>query len=334
MAPALGLPVATAIAAAMRRVASAGADPPTTIDRDLLDAAWTHLLGRSEPLDQDAIPPLTTEELAAAVPDRGARELALRFVVAAALHEARLVSRRLAVAREIAAAWSFTVAQFEQLAVTVEARLDEVIADVMRPDRPSFGAPFDAAQPTAALRQYANGHADPALVARYRALAARPPRTFGRAFHDLYLANRFRFPGEAGALHEAAAVPHDATHVLTSYATTAQDELLVATFIAAMRGDDDVTGFALTALYLWHLGLHFGAQAGGDHGWLEPAKFSLAWERGRATRVDLFGPQFVFWDNLDRYVDDVRRWAGVGPPQRRGPAEGPGIIGPRPSPLQ
>jgi hypothetical protein len=283
------------------------------------------LLGRSEPLDPDTLPSLSPEALAAAIPDRATRETALRFLVAAALHEGALVSRRLVVAREIAAAWSLTVGQVEQVAVLVETRLEEMIADAMRPDRHALGTPFDTALAAAALRRYENGHADPALVARYRALAVRPPHTFGRAFHNLYETSRFSFPGEPGALDEAAAAPHDSAHVLAGYATSLRGELLLATFNAAMRGDDDVAGFALTVLSVWHWGLYLDEhnEAGGT--WLELEPFAVAWERGRAARVDLYGEEFAFWDNVDRDLDELRRWAGIGPPQLRAD-NGHGII--------
>ncbi|HTJ25964.1 MAG TPA: hypothetical protein VMA36_07355 [Candidatus Limnocylindria bacterium] len=323
MAPALGLSVATTIVAAMRRVATAdGADVPTGIDRHLIEAAWTQLLGRSEPLDQDGLPVPSADALAAAIPDDTTRRYALRFLVASALHEARFLSRRLAVVREIAAAWSLTVAQIEEMAVRVETRLDAMVADALRPDRVPLGAP--PLQPRDGA-----GTEDAALVARYRALAVRPPHTFGRAFHNLYVTSRFRFPGELGALDETTAVPHDSAHVLAAYATSPRAELLLATFIAAMRGDADVAGFPLTVLAVWHVGLHFGALAETEDHWLTLEPFAAAWERGRDAGVDLFGPEFVFWESIDRDVDELRRATGIRPLPRRGAANGHGIIGPR-----
>jgi hypothetical protein len=324
MVPVLGLPVATAIVAAMRRVATAdGADNPTEIDRHVIQAAWTQLLGRSEPLNQDTLSTPSADDLEGAIPDDDTREYAVRFLVAAALHEGRFLSRRLAVVRAIAAAWSITVAQVEELAVRVETRLDAILADASRPDRNPLAT--KRLQP----RNAVNRNEDAGIVARYRALAVRPPHTFGRAFHNLYVTSCFRFPGEAGALEEPAAVPHDSAHVLTAYATSPRAELLLATFIAAMRGDADVAGFPLTVLAVWHVGLHFDALAGKEDRWLKLEPFSIAWERGCDARVDLFGAGFVFWESIDRDVDELRRATGIRPVQRYDAKNGQGIINAR-----
>jgi hypothetical protein len=328
-APVIDLSVATAIVVAMRRVAAAGEiDARATIDRELIAAAWTHLLGRPEPLDQDRLPHRSNEELAQAILDAPTRELALRFLVVAALVEGHTDPRRLAVVREIAAAWSLTPGHVAQLAATVDGRLNLAIADMMRLDRTPLGLPFDRRRATTASDAYENGHAEPALAARFRALAARPPRTLGRAFYDHYLANNFRFPGERGALADATATPHDAAHVLSGYTSSAQGELLVATFTAAMH-QDDVSGAILPSLSLWHLGFSLGSQASAGQSWLEPEKFFVAWERGRSTRLDLLGPEFVFWDNIDRTVDEIRRSAGISALDRRYAADGPDVVIPR-----
>lgn len=328
-APVIDLPVATAIAAAMRRVVTADEiDAPGTIDRQLIAAAWTHLLGRSEPLDQDELPHRSSEELARALADAPTRELAIRFVVVAALVQARADPPRLAVARQIATAWTLTPGNVAQLAARVEGRLNESIADMLRRDRPPLALLLDGGRPTTAFQAYDNGHADPALAARFRALAARPPRTLGRAFYDHYVTNNFRFPGERGALHETSATPHDAAHILSGYTASAQGELLVAMFAAAMH-EDDMSGPILPALALWHLGLHFGKDVAPNQEWLEPQKFFVAWERGRAASLDLFGSGFVFWDNIDRTVDELRRSAGIATLDRRYAADGPNVVIPR-----
>lgn len=327
-APALDLPVATAIAVAMRRVAAGGdVDDTAEVDHQLIAAAWTHLLGRHEPVDQDRLPRLSAEELAAAIPEAQTREIALRFVAAATLVRARTEPRRVAVAREIAAAWSLTPGELAQVTAAAEGMLKDAIVDLTRRDRASLGLPFDPSRATTAFRASENGHPEPALAARFRALAARPPRTLGRAFYDHYVTNGFRFPGERGALDEARATPHDAAHILSGYTSTLQGELLVATFTAAMH-QRDAGGPILPLLALWHLGLQFGDPAAPPK-WLEPEKFFVASERGRAARVDLLGTEFVFWDNIDRTVDEVRRWAGIAPLDRGHAADGPDVVIPR-----
>ncbi|HYZ16744.1 MAG TPA: hypothetical protein VE591_10095 [Candidatus Acidoferrum sp.] len=325
----MDFPVATAIAVAMRRVASTDdVEAPGTIDRQVLAAAWTHLLGRHEPLDQDRLPHRSSEELAQAIADAPTRELALRFAVVAALVQARTDPRRLAIVRDIAAAWSLTPGHVAQLAAIVDGRLKLAIADIVRRDRTSFGLPFDAGPITTEFGASDNGRAEPSLAARFRALAARPPRTLGRAFYNHYVANGFRFPGERGALAESSATPHDAAHILSGYTASAQGELLVGTFTAAMH-QDDPSGVILPALTLWHLGFHFPAHVAPARNWLEPEKFFVAWERGRATRLDLLGPEFVFWDNIDRTVDELRRAAGIQVLERRYAADGPDVVIPR-----
>jgi hypothetical protein len=86
---------------------------------------------------------------------------------------------------------------------------------------------------------------DPALAARWAALADLPAGTLGRAMFEFYEARGFVFPGLPGSAPPLLA-QHDWVHVLADYGSRVESELEVFAFIA--RANDDPRAFSLFAM--------------------------------------------------------------------------------------
>jgi hypothetical protein len=86
---------------------------------------------------------------------------------------------------------------------------------------------------------------DPALAARWRALADLPDGTLGRGVADFYRARGFAYPGLPDSAPPLLA-QHDWVHVLADYGSTVESELEVFALIA--RANDDPKGFSLLAM--------------------------------------------------------------------------------------
>ena len=92
---------------------------------------------------------------------------------------------------------------------------------------------------------WATAEDDPALAARWEALADLPAGTLGRRMWEFYRARGFAFPGQPGSAPPLLA-QHDWVHVLADYGTKVEAELEVFAFIA--RANDDPRGFSLLAM--------------------------------------------------------------------------------------
>jgi len=74
--------------------------------------------------------------------------------------------------------------------------------------------------------------ADPAITARWQALAECPAGSLGQALHGFYQERGFALPGVVGSGNEALA-QHDWIHVISGYGTTPLGEMQVTGFMAA-----------------------------------------------------------------------------------------------------
>ncbi len=117
-------------------------------------------------------------------------------------------------------------------------------------------------------------------------------------------------------------VPHDSAHVLSGYGTSAQGELLVSTFTAAMHRIEGMAGHVLPVIYSWHLGVEFNPLAGSTTGAFDGDKFWRAWERGAACRIDTFGTEFDFWACAQMPIGDLRERFGIPALDERHSGEG------------
>jgi hypothetical protein len=202
---------------------------------------------------------------------------------------------------------------------SVKPDLEPVIADMNdhnlrsitngQVDRTTVGdvdrwfAPYDA-------------NADEALAERYDNLQTLPGGTLGREVWSFYDAHDSAMPGRPGGVNEEFGTPHASAHLISGYDTTPQGEMLVSTFTSRMHPVFPMSGHVLPVIYSWHLGIECNALAGSDTGALDPAKFWVAWNRGRHATGDTFGDDFVMWDHAEETIDRVRDSFDVPPLDR------------------
>jgi hypothetical protein len=152
------------------------------------------------------------------------------------------------------------------------------------------------------------GDGDQALAARYRALESCAPGTLGRAFHDHFVQNQFKFPGEPGGL---PLIFHDLGHVLAGYTTDPAGEIQQAAFQAGFVRKDGFT-FLLFGILQFHVGLRITPIAKGYRGNFDVPLVLRALERGASCRVDLT-QGYDLLANRDRPLDEVRAELGIPP---------------------
>jgi hypothetical protein len=273
-------------------------------------------LGASAP-DPARLPSTTPEQLAAALPDLEAVTTITEVLAVAALVDGDLDDHRIDRVLTFAEALGSDSHWLGDLALSKQDDLSPVIADMGdRNLRSVTDGRLDLAHIDDInrwLMPYEGDRADQGLADRYRNLAGLPVGSLGYEFWSFYDRHHFVFPGQAGAVNEIFATPHDCTHLLSGYDTTPQGELLVSTFTARMHPVFPMEGHILPVIYSWHLGIEFNQLAGSYRGALDPAKFWVAWERGRATVGDTFATGFDFWERVEQPLDAVRAEAGVPP---------------------
>lgn len=310
-------PQARAIAGAMAAIAAArGADQATAADRISLQCAYHYLLRQTDALDLAALKQPTPAELAAALPDPGLRTHAARLLTVMAFVDGQLDAVKIAGVLRYATALGIDEPYVQEIAEAAQGEVHRALVDMTRRNMQSItGKPFLSDDASAWFLPYRGDHADPALAARYQALGALPEGTLGRAYWEQYTGNHYAFPGEPDGLNEAFATPHDCTHVLSGYDTSARGELLVSTFTAAMHPALPLEGHILPVIFSWHLGIRINDIAKSATGALDPAAFWDAWDRGAATATDLFAPGWDFWGSVGETLAALRHRYGI-PPKR------------------
>lgn len=286
---------AEAILAAMRDVAATGGDL-TAADRASLSAAGRYMLDWPGPLDADDLPGITPAALARAIGPEALRTEAAGFITVMAFVDGRLdpakMRRVLAHAHALGVEGSYV----DEIAQAADGELKQALAHMVRDNMESVtGQAWTG--PVASLDQdilawmlpYRDAP-DPALAARFHALAELPESTLGHSLLAHFRANDYAFPGEADGLNAAFSLPHDVAHVFAGYDTDPRGELLVSTFTAGMHPVHPLSGHILPVLFSWHLGIRINDVAKSAEGALDPEGFWLAWARGRRMKADLFAP--------------------------------------------
>lgn len=330
--------------ATARAVAHAAAPPggPTRLQRMLLEAVYPAMTGHA--VDLDGAPPVPPAELAHVLRhrDQQFRTRGVQLMLLCALTLRPLppeVAERVAgyaralgvdegmidVARGFAAgALGLAGVDFERNGYTGEWHPDD--AAVLHTSG-ELSSAWDLAAD------------DPALAARWTALAGLPAGTLGREVWELYDARGFVVPGLPGSAPPLLA-QHDWVHVLADYGTTVEAELEVFALIA--RANDDMRGFSLLAMVisLFETGyLSTGA------GLFEASPGHLSRDLGLATRIadamrrgalardeaaghDSVDLLRIDWFALaDRPLDEVRARFRILPPSAAALAAG--SVGPR-----
>jgi hypothetical protein len=167
----------------------------------------------------------------------------------------------------------------------------------------SFPGIFDFAMPMLGI-----GPGDPRLAAKYRALEACAPGTFGRALFDHFIENEFKFPGEPGGI---PMVFHDVGHVLAGYGTDPHGEIQQAAFQAGFARHDGFT-FLLFGILQFHNGMRITPVAKGYRGLFDVPLVLTALQRGALCKEDI-SQRFDVFARKDRPLEQVRIDLGIPP---------------------
>ena len=302
---------ARTILKAMHGIAAAG-PKVTDADRASIAAAARYIFKQTLAPDLADLTPPTQQELTALASKPALATEAVSFATVMAFVDGNLDDAKLAAVLELAATLGVKADFVHDIADVAQGHVRDATAHMIRANLESLtGKPWTSDADAAAWFQPYKGKADPALAARFRALADLPADSFGHAFAVFYLSQKYAFPGEEAALNFNFAVPHDSSHLLAGYDTSTRGELLVSTFTAAMHGKEAMSGHVLPVIFSWHLGIKLLDVAGSATGSLDPQEFWHAWARGEQMKVDLFGPNWDFWTEARRPLAEVRARVGV-----------------------
>jgi hypothetical protein len=302
---------ARTILAAMHAVAAAG-PTVTEADRASVVAAARFIFRLDPPPDLAELRPPRPEQLAALAAKPALATEAVRFATVMAFVDGTLDNAKLNAVLRLAAKLGVKEDFVNDIAEVVQGRLRDATSHMIRANLESLtGKAWNTDDAMAWLMPYKGAGADPALAARFRALAGLPKETFGHAFAAFYLDNKYAFPGEEQALNFAFATSHGSSHLLAGYDTTPRGELLVSTFTAAMHRKKAMSGHVLPVIFSWHLGIALNELAGAAKGALDPQEFWHAWARGERMTVDLFSPAWDFWAATREPIEAVRARIGV-----------------------
>lgn len=255
-------------------------------------------------LDVDALEAIGPEQLAARVTDPEVRRVAGNLLAMLSLTEGEADGARLREAVRFNHVLGIHEAYVHDLLELARGHQNWVKADLVRRNLASFHGLADEIREHGAT-PYTGTPEDQALAARYLALGELPAGTFGRAYFDHFREHGFGFPGEVGALTEAFAAPHDSIHVLSGYGTSTQSEMLVSAFTAGMHRVEALEAHILPPLLEWHVGLDMSFAVAPEPGWLDPHKYLVAINRGRACTHDVLDEWDVF-AVADRDLEDLR----------------------------
>lgn len=306
-----------AVLGAMLWVAQAhGAGAVTPADRHTIGAAAEVVFARPVP-DFAALRPVDAPALAAAVSGADAQE-ALRLLTVAALVDGSIDAAKIDRVVACATATGQGGAEYvRDLAEAAHGHLQQALGCMIRANMASItGKPWTGGltgDVAAFLMPYRGAGADPALAARFTALATLPPDSFGHHFFRHFRDNGYGFPGEPDGLNVAFSVPHDSTHVLAGYDTTPEGEVLTSTFTAAMHPKNSMAAHVLPVIVSWHLGIKLNDLARSSTGALKPGAFFEAWQRGAQMRLDLFAPGWDFFAVAAENIDALRARYGIPP---------------------
>jgi hypothetical protein len=304
-----------AVLGAMREVALAGGGL-TEADRASLLSAARYLLRRSDVVDCAALPAVGPAELATTIGNSDLKAETIKYLAVMALVDGSLDTTKVARVLEYARALDVEDDYLTEIVEAASGHLAWSLADMTRQNMESItGRPWPRDRDAMAwFLPYAGDAAEPALTARYEALGKLPDNTFGKALWTFYKTNGYAFPGEPTALNERFGTPHDSTHVIAGYDTSARGEILVSTFTAAMHPVNPMAGHILPVIFSWHLDIKINDVARSTSGGLDPDAFWQAWARGGRIRTDIFGPEWQVWSWVERDLGELRTTLDVSPP--------------------
>jgi hypothetical protein len=258
-------------------------------------------------IEVDALEPVAYDEVARVVVDPHRRKRAVQLAIVTALVEGSPSRAADEAVQKLATALGLDEAGLKVLSELTHGHALLARFDMFRRigrfirGADQFPGIFKMALPILGL-----GGAEPEKAARYRSLGSCAVGTLGRAFHDHFVANQFKFPGEVGGI---PLIFHDLGHVLAGYGTDPQGEIQQASFQAGFARRDGFS-FLLFGILQFHVGLRITPVAQGYHGMFDVPLVLAALERGARCKVDLSEGYDIF-ANKDRALEEVRAELGI-----------------------
>ena len=260
-------------------------------------------------IDADALEPLSFAEVARILVDPHRRKRAVQLAIVTALVEGTPSAATERAVRELASELGLDEAGLDVLYEVAQGHALLARFDMFRRvsrfirNAKTFPGIRKLAFPMLGI-----GGADEDLAASYRALGSCARGTLGRAFHDHFVENAFKFPGELGGL---AMTFHDLGHVLSGYGTDPQSEIQQAAFQAGYARRDGFS-FLLFGILQFHLGMRVTPVAKGERGLFDVPLVLTALHRGASCKVDL-SEGFDIFAHKDRSLAEVRAELGIPP---------------------
>ena len=305
-------PVSLAIVGAMACVAETGGTLAQPADVGMIRGAWRYIFGEIAELDWTNVGRVELQELASVVANKNQRIDSIKFLAVMSCIDGVPDAAKVSNVRRYATALGVDAPYLDLLDLASSGHMKDALAEMTRFNMDSItNGQWTGGDSNAWLLPYVGPHADPALAARYHALADYPANSFGRAFHYQFTSNGYDFPGERTALNAGFSVPHDSAHVITGYNTTPRGEILVSVFTSTMHKRLPMEAHVLPVIFMWHLQIQINPVAGKAATLMDPENFWCAWSAGAASKVDTFAPGWDFWAFAERPLVEVRSDFGI-----------------------
>lgn len=303
--------VAHAALRALKSVALVDGDAHA-LERRFFVSVQEHILGTTWAFDD--VEPITPSELAERVQEREVRERILSACIVMALIDSQLVETEGALLEQLAQALELSSAALRDVQRLLHQSFLRARVDIAR--RSFLGQRGRAYVAEHGLTGIARtvrallGIENPALAARYQALAHSPRGTLGREYYEFVRRNHFALPGEKGGAPEVV-VFHDCLHVLGDYQTSSIEETQIASFQAGMLNKDPVFGL-LFMLAQFHVGVQITPITAAERGVAVPELMMTAFVRGTQVKRDMC-VDWVPQRDFDRTLNELREAYNIQP---------------------
>lgn len=284
----------------------------SAVQRGVLNAVGRYVLQVDR--DPAELEPLSPEALADALPDPVTRQRMVHAMTVLELVAQPVPAETVARVQQYAAALGVDEPMLAVARDYAQGAMDLAVNDMLRNSYPvAYAARTDQAGTASPAPQTA----DPALAARWEALADCPAGSLGRTVWDFYLQRGFTVPGTPGSVSPLLA-QHDWVHCLADYGTSPTGELEVFSFISAAIPDPRGFSYSVTLIGLFETGYvpavpgvatanpgHLAAPGGA-------VRFADAVRRGLPLHLDVMGGTDWF-AYADDPIAEVRRRLGLLP---------------------
>ncbi|MFP8882044.1 MAG: hypothetical protein VCE43_22495 [Myxococcota bacterium] len=139
-------------------------------------------------------------------------------------------------------------------ALGIEDGFQKLAADYLANDRERVGRDWERVRQPDLVERFIDNRTDEQITEKMNSLADLPDGALGRALIDFYRRNGFAFlPNDEP--DQDSLIPHDLTHVIAGYGTTAEAEIALQAFmVGAARGERHFSSL-LASLLLFEVGM-------------------------------------------------------------------------------